>query len=418
MLNEMFSSLFTLKDKSSHRVSSWDQRGKNRDYILIKPKSTYTLADIDGPGVIRHIYFTTIMQRPLDFRRAVLKMYWDDENEPSVEVPWGDFFGISNCVVRPFNSLMITVNRGVLSSYGMNSYFPMPFNKHARIEIENQGRRMLGGVTRALWFHIDYEKMNKPFPENIGYFHSQYRQETPTKLNQEIKNYKNTTLWRGKNLDGKDNYVILEAEGDGQLAGLILGVDNIAGGWYGEGDDMIFVDDDVWPPSFHGTGSEEIFGGGASPAKEYTGPYTGFHLVENFDYSGKNAMYRWYIHDPIRFKKKIRWTIEHGHANNFENDYSSVAFWYQKEPHIKFPPLPPVKERIPRRPELAKKLLLKQVLLFAKYQIANKEIPDDIRPQVEVLFIDFCSSYMEGHFQKAMEQMKELNTILKKKKID
>jgi hypothetical protein len=129
-----------------------------------------------------------------------------------------------------------------------------------------------------------------------------------------------------------------------------LGVDNVAGSWWGEGDDMIFIDGETWPPSFHGTGTEEIFGGGACPSVEYSGPYTGFHLVENRDgeqWYGKNAMYRFFVHDPIRFQKSIRVTIEHGHANDMANDYSSVAYWYQKEPHAPFPPLPSSAERRP-----------------------------------------------------------------------
>ena len=163
----------------------------------------------------------------------------------------------------------------------------------------------------------------------------------------------NVCLWGGANLDGAENYVIVEAEGRGHLAGILLNVDNVAGDWYGEGDDMIFIDGEKWPPSMHGTGTEEVFGGGACPDAEYAGPYTGFHLVENRDgkkFFGKNSMYRWYVHDPVRFQRSIKATIEHGHANNFENDYSSVAYWYQQEPHAEFPQLPTPAERIPLFP--------------------------------------------------------------------
>ncbi len=140
------------------------------------------------------------------------------------------------------------------------------------------------------------------------------------------------------------------------MAGYFLYVDNIAVGqegggadtWYGEGDDMIFVDGEQWPPSLHGTGSEEVFGGGACPNTPYTGPYTGFHHVGNQDYRGKVSMYRFFVTDPIRFQKSIRVTVEHGHANNVANDYSSCAFWYQAEPHAPFPELPPAEERRPR----------------------------------------------------------------------
>ena len=138
------------------------------------------------------------------------------------------------------------------------------------------------------------------------------------------------------------------------MVGLHLQIDN-AGGWYGEGDDMIFVDGrpgEQWPPTYHGTGTEEIFGGGACPDKPYAGPYTGFHMVENCDFAGKNAMYRWYLTDPIRFEHCLVWTVEHGHANSYENDYTSVAYWYQQEPHAKFPVLPDVTARLPQVSDL------------------------------------------------------------------
>ncbi len=170
-------------------------------------------------------------------------------------------------------------------------------------------------------------------------------------MEEEAKKNRDVRFWDGKNTDGENNYLMLEAEGQGHVVGLHLQINNIAGGWYGEGDDMIFIDDDEWPPRIHGTGSEEIFGGGACPKIEYNGPYTGFHLIENKNYSGLNAMYRWYLNDPICFQKKMRMTIEHGHANSFENDYTSVVYWYQSEPHIVFPSFPSRKARIPIFPD-------------------------------------------------------------------
>jgi hypothetical protein len=142
------------------------------------------------------------------------------------------------------------------------------------------------------------------------------------------------------NLDGVENYVALDARGKGQMVGLVLEVENIAGGWYGEGDDMVFIDGDTWPPRIHGSGHEEVFGSGACTISEYARPYSGFHLVEHGDYRGLVGMYRWYVADPIRFDESIRWTIEHGHANNFANNYASVAYWYQTEHHAPFPTLP------------------------------------------------------------------------------
>ncbi len=142
--------------------------------------------------------------------------------------------------------------------------------------------------------------------------------------------------------------MVLDAEGHGHMAGFFLNIDNTMGNWYGEGDDMIFIDGEGWPPSYAGTGSEEIFGGGAVPTDEYAGPYTGYHLIGNLDFTGKVSMYRFYVNDPVRFKKSIRMTIEHGHANNISNDYSSTAFWYQAEPHKPFKQLMSALERRPR----------------------------------------------------------------------
>jgi hypothetical protein len=150
----------------------------------------------------------------------------------------------------------------------------------------------------------------------------------------------NRQLHGGTNLDGADNYVALVASGAGQMIGLLLEIDNVAGGWYGEGDDMVFVDGEAWPPAIHGTGTEEIFGAGACPTTEYAGPYHGFHLIESPDWSGLVAAYRWFVNDPIRFTRSLRWTVEHGHANNFANAYASVAYWYQTEPHAPFEALP------------------------------------------------------------------------------
>lgn len=414
MMYNSFLNLCRLKNNSNHRISSWDKTGRNYDFIQIKSKETVTLADIEGPGIIKHIYFATILPNPLDFRNAIIRMYWDNEKNPSVEAPLGDFFGVSNCRLRLINSLMITINRGTSGSYGYNLYFPMPFSNHAKIEIENQGPSTLGGYISAFWYHIDYEILNEPLPADIGYFHALWNREKLTRSSDKILKRKkeNVQLWSGKNLTGEDNYIILDTEGDGQLAGLLLNIDNLAGGWYGEGDDMIFIDDDGWPPSIHGTGSEEIFGAGASPKHEYSGPYTGFHLIENFNYSGNNGMYRWYIHDPIRFKKRVKWTIEHGHANNFENDYSSVAYWYQKEPHKKFKAFPEVQERMPRLLDNYKELWEEYVSTYTKVNVKKLELKQNFSEKVDRLFQDAAHEFMQGKYQIAKLDLEKVRSML------
>jgi hypothetical protein len=219
----------------------------------------------------------------------------------------------------------------------------MPFANHAKIEIDNQSKFPV-----ILYYHIDYELCNS-IEGNLGRFHAQWRRENPTKavppLGMEYR------YGGAKNLTGEENYTILEAEGDGHVIGIMLGVDNLEGGWWGEGDDMIFIDGEIWPPSIHGTGTEELFGLAYCPTYEYTTLYCGFQLISKEDWSGKNAAYRFFLFDPIRFKKSIKITIEHGHANNLSNDYSSVAFWYQTEPHSHFPTMPSPEERLPREPE-------------------------------------------------------------------
>ena len=219
-----------------------------------------------------------------------------------------------------------------------------------------------GDVLGAVWYHIDYERQER-VGSRVGRFHAQYRQERPTRAMGPESNV-NVCSGLGVNLDGAENYVILDAQGRGNVAGYFLNIDNVSHTWYGEGDDMIFIDGETWPPSFHGTGTEEIFGGGACPNIPYAGPYTGYLRVENADYHGETTSYRFYVADPIRFQKSIRMTIEHGHANNFANNYSSTVFWYQTEPHAAFPALPSLRERLLRRLAVAaKELKAGQVVL-------------------------------------------------------
>ena len=204
------------------------------------------------------------------------------------------------------------------------------------------------GQLGGFWYHFEYER----HADAVAVFRTPGFTPSggPAKptLVADRTSPRTCTLWDGNNLSEADNYHILEATGRGHLVGLHLQIENIGGGWYGEGDDMLFVDQAPgdWPPRYHGTGTEEIFGGGASPSTPYSGPYTGFHLVEAPDYSRRTAMYRWYLHDPVRFERSLRFSIEHGHANNFENDYASVAYWYQTEPHAAFPALPSAAERL------------------------------------------------------------------------
>jgi len=344
-----FQNAMVLQDGHTKRSSSSDPKGGNFDAFPVEPGSTVVLLDEKRAGRVNHIYCTYINNDPAIqkqfLRNMILRAYWDGETTPSIECPLGDFFGISNGEPRRLEALGLNVCAGFNydpMSWGMSCFFTMPFAEGARIEVTNESPFGFG-----LYFHVNYETYDEvpEWLDRVGRFHAQFRREMTKGIEGDQENHNRTS-----NLTGDENYTILEAEGNGALAGYILSVDNVVGGWYGEGDDMIFIDGATWPPTLLGTGSEEIFGGGACPNNEYMTPYGGFHLVEKKggrDFQGKNGMYRFYTADPIRFHESIRVTIEHGHANNLSNDYSSVAYWYQEEPHAAFPPLPSPRDRLP-----------------------------------------------------------------------
>jgi hypothetical protein len=344
--------LYHLQDTTTARISSWDRTGGNYDFVKIAPGEAKTLAEISGAGVIRRFYFAPLSSDRMRYREMVLRIYWDGEKDPCVEVPLGDFFGSGLGTLRYFHSIAMDVNPGIRGRDfdAMVSYLPMPFAKGARITLENDG----GMPDLIVWYHFDYEIYpDGKLPPNTGRLHAQWRRAAKPQVPPGVP--KNTQLGANAfhNTTGDDNYVILDATGHGNFVGLFLTVDNIVGGWYGEGDDMIFIDGQKWPPTYPGSGHEEVFNAGCCPDEEYSGLYTGFYLIENYKapFGGKNQMYRFYANDPIRFQKSIRFTIEHGHDNNFENDYTSTAIWYQDEPHKPFPPLPSAFDRLPSWPE-------------------------------------------------------------------
>lgn len=322
------SPLLRQRPARSRRASSYDRTGGNEDFLRIGPGETVTLLEQDGPGCVTHLYCAMVMPDLRDYRDGILRCYWDGSQTPSVQVPLGSFFGIAHARVQEFTSQLLVINPGMGTSHGLNAYFPMPFGNRARITLENRGNRSFGGTTGAFWFQIDYETYGEPLPDDVAFFHATYRQERPTTA---VGSEPNAQFSAGSNVTGNENFEALDTIGAGRMVGLQLQIENLHGPvWYGEGDDMVFVDGESWPPWIHGTGTEEIFGGGASPSRAYAGPYTGFHLVDSPRYDGCVGMYRWYVHDPIQFTESLRWTIEHGHANNFANHYSSVAYWYQQ----------------------------------------------------------------------------------------
>lgn len=402
------SGLMTLSNTTTARSSSFNRSGGNNDFVPIPAGETIELANIDGAGIVRHLYFS-IWGGEHYLRDLVIRAYWDGSDVPCVEVPFGDFFGLGQERPRFYSSLMVTVNPGdlgVFGTFGFNSYFPMPFAKGARITLSNEGAEPV----IAVWYQLEYEKMKK-LPADLGRFHASWNRVNATTA---VGPNPNVTLHDAINTTGDDNYVVLDAEGHGTLAGIYLNIDNSMGNWYGEGDDMIFIDGEGWPPSYHGTGSEEIFGGGACPTAEYSGPYTGFHLIGNLDYTGKVSMYRFYVNDPVRFKKSIRMTIEHGHANNIANDYSSTAFWYQTEPHKPFKPLLAADLRHPAwgndPHDVAYRQLMalrsKAFLLLIRVIRDGEKLPADLQ---QALKYDISQTYFERDYDRLLLQTAALN---------
>ena len=344
-------SLPSLRDYASHRISSWDEAGGNADMWNIKGGEKRVLAEINGPGCIKHIWMTLGIKAEDYCRRIVLRMYWDDCKEPSVECPIGDFFGMGHGMRKNF--ITVPLQMSPQNGAGFNSWWPMPFKKKAIIEVENQGTDEY-----AHYFYIDYEMYPSVEPvADQAYFHVQWRREADTKGWAHEESLNRETIRKDSrfaNASAKDNYTICETDGDGVYCGAHLDIDEFQrnpNDWYGEGDDMIFIDGQQWPPQLHGTGTEDWFHCAYCPTQEYNGPYHGIILYSGTDkwrWKGKNTVYRYHIEDPLRFKKSILVTIEHGHANKLSNDYSSTAYYYVREPRRGGPVLLPVEERLPR----------------------------------------------------------------------
>ena len=312
-----------LKGFTAARQSSFDPTGGNADGRHdwpMQPGETRTIAQIEGAGAITHIWITIASKDEKHLKNLVLRMYWDGENSPSVEAPIGDFFGLGHAKYYQYSSLPVQIG----TDKGLNCFWRMPFSSGARITVTNEGP--VEG--EAFYYYVDYQQYDSA-PKDTGRFHAQYRQAYPCPA-------------------GK-NYAFLEAEGRGHYVGCNLSIHNRAGGWWGEGDDMIYIDG-AEQPQLHGTGSEDYFCGAWAYGEPFSNLYFGCPLIDGGH--TQNALwnvYRYHIEDPIPFTKSIRVTIEHGHANNRKDDFSSVAYWYQTEPHAAFPPFPKPEDRLPSK---------------------------------------------------------------------
>jgi D-arabinan exo alpha-(1,3)/(1,5)-arabinofuranosidase (non-reducing end) len=326
----------------SRRASSYDRSGGNKDFTWIASGESARLLDVDGPGCVTHVWMTAASTESQYLRKLVLRMWWDGEVASSVEVPLGDFFGIGHAETRNFASLPLCMSPQ--GGRGFTCYFPMPFATHARVEVLNESR-----TAARLYYYVDYECYHR-LAEDLGRFHAHWRREnpcdgiTPAGMDFEVYQYE------GTNATGSGNYVILDAEGRGHYVGCHLDIRNLTEtrgrNWYGEGDDMIFLDGEPWPPAVHGTGTEDYFNTAWCPQEAFTAPYFGITMPGGPNWAGNISLYRYHVEDPIHFERSIRVTIEHGHANRRRDDYASTAYWYQMEPHKVFPPLHPVAERL------------------------------------------------------------------------
>jgi len=323
------------KDKPNQANASGAARDlglgwKINPFVRIKPGETFTMAEIDGPGAIQHIWMTPTGK----WRFSILRVYWDDETEPSIECPVGDFFGMGWNQYSPLVSNAVCVNPGS----AFNCYWVMPFRKKCRITMEN----VSDADAMSLYYQIDYTLTE--VPADAGYFHAQFRRSNP---------------------DEASIHTIADGiKGKGQYVGVYLawGVNN--NGWWGEGEVKFYIDGDSKFPTICGTGTEDYFCGSYDfdshkknadgldevAYTEFCTPYTGLPQVirgdGHYNVMQRFGLYRWHIMDPVRFDSDLKITIQDlgwhqgGRYLKQQSDIASTCFWYQTEPHVKFPKLP------------------------------------------------------------------------------
>ena len=298
--------------------------------VIIKAHTTFTVAEINSSGAIKHIWMTPTG----NWRYSIIRFYWDDETTPSVEVPVGDFFCMGWNQFSQLNSLAVCANPGS----GFNCYWTMPFRKKCRITMENIDEHDM-----VLYYQVDYTLTD--VPKEAGYFHAQFRRTNP--------------------LPYKQDYVLVDSVmGKGQYVGTYMAYGARNNGWWGEGEIKFFMDGDKDYPTINGTGTEDYFCGaydfdtrkrntaGVEEVNytEFSNPYTGLHQVikgdGHYSIAQRFGLYRWHINDPIRFDKNLKVTIQalgwrsEGRYLPLQDDIATTAFWYQTEPHNPFPALP------------------------------------------------------------------------------
>ena len=323
----------------SKRISSFDRSGGNNDrFENIKPGEILTLAEIEGAGTINHIWITISPEAPqLNRSDIILRIYWDGNEYPSVESPIGPFFGQGWDETYPWTSLPLAASP--VKGNALVSYFKMPFASGARIEIENQADIDIG----AFYYYIDYIEQEKP-AENLAYFHAWYNHQVTAAPPEGENEWSLLSDEVGKNPGGEGNYKIMQTEGKGHYVGVNYFVNSPTPVWYGEGDDMFFIDG-AEKATLHGTGTEDYFNSSWCPNEKYQHPYFGYaRTPDDIGWLGRTHCYRFHIDDPIYFDHSLLFSIEHGHNNYLTLEMSSVAYWYLDKPS-KLEPIPGKEER-------------------------------------------------------------------------
>lgn len=305
--------------QNSRAADDLGQGWKVNPFIRINAGETKVLMDVAGPGIIQHIWMVEGLNRGL-----VLRFYWDEEESPSVEVPAPDFFAVGHGRFAPVNSAVVAVN----AKNALNCYWPMPFRKHARITMSNE----TGEDVRLVTYQITY--VETPVHEAAGYLHAQYRRASTAERNP---------------------YVILDGvKGQGRYVGTFLAYTQLEKGWFGEGEIKFYMDGDKEFPTICGTGMEDYFLTSYGLSRVFSGLYSGNLLPADAKVADPPqfwSMYRWHVADPINFEKDLRVDLqalgwENRKYKKMSDDISSVAYWYQTEPHAPFPKLPSLKERL------------------------------------------------------------------------
>ncbi len=314
---------------SARSSSASPDLARNDDCRPIAPGADLVIADLAGPGVVRHIWFTVASSDPYFGRNLVIRCYWDGETTPSVESPLGDFFAVGHGMLKTVNSLPVAVSS---EGRGYNCYWQMPFRRSARIVVTNEGEIPCG----ALYYYVDWTALPS-LPRDTRLFHARYRQEYP--------------------VESDSDYLLADIVGAGHYVGTVLSIYSSEDGWPGEGDDRFYVDGDPLP-TLSGTGTEDYFcdGWGFRP---FTYPFYGVPTWEGFDEGSRTTVYRWHVPDPIVFRHALRATLEtrgwavrgpngewDGHTLRPDN-FASVAYWYQTEPHKPYGRIAPASVRMP-----------------------------------------------------------------------